>query len=69
MHESDASAVAGGASVKVYPLNQRTGAVTNTDNSDSDFSHSRNVQSYPQQSSGGKMQKLMFQSKLVANFN
>jgi hypothetical protein len=41
MHEPNSRTVAGGATVKVYSLNQRTGAIPNADNSDSDFSHSR----------------------------
>jgi hypothetical protein len=39
MHQSDTGAVSGGAVVKIYSLDERTGAVPHPDNGDSYFSH------------------------------
>jgi hypothetical protein len=41
MHETDAIAIGGGAAVKVYSLNERTGTVAHSDNGDSYLSHLR----------------------------
>jgi hypothetical protein len=39
VHQSDASAVDGGAVIKIDSLDKRTGAVSNANNGDSYFSH------------------------------
>ncbi len=41
VHQANASAIGGGAAVKVYSLDERTGTITHSNNGDSDFSHLR----------------------------
>jgi hypothetical protein len=69
MHQSDSRTIVGRPAVEVYPLNQRTGAITNTDDGDSDFSHSRSCAILSAAEQGGQGAKLLFQRKLVVNFN
>lgn len=40
VHEANTIPIGGGALIKVYSLDKRTGAVPHSDNSDSDLSHS-----------------------------
>jgi hypothetical protein len=41
VHQADGGAVGRGATVKIDPLDQGTGAIADTDDGDTDFSHGK----------------------------